>query len=71
MELAAIWMPENQGQKRFAPGDLIAYDFVGIRMEEDFATHKIIGCYGDISSTHLEMMAVDIITNEPIIIKIK
>jgi hypothetical protein len=71
MELTAIWLktPVN-GTRRIAAGDHICIDN-GWLITADYATHKIIGCYGDIFSSFLHIMVIDIITNEPEILKLK
>ena len=71
MPLAAIWLEHKvNGKVRFAEGDLIAIENDKM-IENDHATHKIIGCFGDIHSNHLELLVTDVITSEPEIIVIK
>ena len=71
MPLAAIWLEDkHNGKIRLTYGDHIRV-VDGKLAEGEYATHKIIGCFGNIYSTHLEFLATDVITNEPEIIVIK
>ena len=71
MLLAAIWLEvKHNGKVRLTDGDYIRV-VDGKLVDGDHATHKIIGCFGDIHSNHLEFLATDVITNEPETIVIK
>lgn len=71
MELSAIWLSAKvNGTRRITAGDHIAISS-GLLVSADHATHKIVGCYGDLANTQLEIMVTDVITNEPSILKLK
>ena len=71
MELASIWLEvKHNGSVRLAEGDYIRVED-GKLAEGEYATHKIIGCFGTLYSTRLELLATDVITNEPETIVIK
>lgn len=71
MELAAIWLNVNiNGTRRLAEGDHVCIED-GWLVSGTHATHKVIGCYGNMASSRLEMMVTDVITNEPKILKLK
>jgi len=77
MELAAIWLEkplqmEDRRGSRIAPGDLVKVQdnrLIDLPIGEK-ATHKVIGCTGTITSSSLSFTLIDIVTNEPLIIKI-
>ena len=70
MPLAAIWLEQkHNGKVRLTEGDCIRV-VDGKLADGDYATHKIIGCFGDVYSNHLEFLATDVITNEPDVIVI-
>lgn len=71
MPLAAIWLEvKHNGKVRLTDGDFIRI-VDGKLAEGEYATHKIIGCFGDIYSKHLEFLVIDVITNEPETVVIK
>lgn len=71
MELVSIWLEvKHNGSVRLTDGDYIRV-VDGKLAEGEYATHKIIGCFGDIHSNHLEFLATDVITNEPITVLVK
>lgn len=71
MPLAAIWLekPVN-GKVRYTEGDLICLDDDDNIIESDHASHKILGCFGTVDSSILEMMVMDLISNETKIIEL-
>lgn len=70
MELAALFIASIKHVIRV--DDLIGldYDRKAIDVEPEIVSHKIIGLYGSIGDACHEVMALDLITMEPIIIKI-
>ena len=71
MELAAIWLNVKiNGSRRIQQGDYIAVEGFCL-IDATHATHKILGCFGDTHSSRLEIMIVDVITNEPRILRLK
>lgn len=71
MELASIQLKEKVNGTRFLrAGDHVCYED-GWLIESDIATHKVVACYGNISSTILQVMLLDVITSEPMIIDLK
>lgn len=81
MEVAAIWVNggiiiQSEGKTkrkvRISEGDLIpVFDGELVRGRFMQPTHKVIGCFGNATSTKLSFMAVDILTQEVEIIKVK
>lgn len=75
MEIAAIWLenaiilPNGKREYRMAPGMEI-YIKDG-KPAGGTATHKIIGCYGNINNTSLKMTVISLLTNLPEIIILK
>lgn len=79
MELAAIWLnrpitlPNGSKVSRLSAGMKINVIDGEVVCSIPFkpASHKIIGCYGNISNTKLFMQALDLSTMEPSIINMK
>jgi len=72
-ELLAINTPiqSKYGRHRFAQGDNICLDDKGeINLEAEYSSHKIIGLYSTIGSTNTVLILTDVITNEPLIIRL-
>jgi hypothetical protein len=68
VELIAIWIG---GTIRLSEGNLIVITDCGfITKNETVATHRCIGCFGNLSDTKHSIMVVDVITNEPDIIEL-
>lgn len=68
VELEAVWIG---GKLRVADGDMIAISEAGVISKDgNYATHKVIGCYGTIGDTRHELIVTDVITNEPKTIKL-
>ena len=56
----------------FRPDDLIAINDNGeIDLEVDTATHKILSIYSTINCDVCDLVLLDVITNEPLIFKLK
>jgi hypothetical protein len=78
MELAAIWMEKpivtsNERTVRLTNGHEVRVEngkIVDCSPDKP-ATHKILGCYGTVSSSSLGMVLMDLKTNEPLTLKIK
>ena len=72
MELEAIWlgMGRNlEGSKRIKVGDLVAIED-GCFSTGPYATHKILGCYGDMWSNKFQIMLWDIVDCQVHLIKL-
>lgn len=73
-ELAAIWLEKplitGQGKTiRIAPGALVTVENESLVDCTGKPTHKVIACFGTLNS-QFEMTLIDIITNEPMQIKL-
>lgn len=73
MELAAVWLNcpvvvDGVRTRRIAPGDLVCV--ADARLVSGNATHKVIGCFGNITSTILHMTVMDLKSNEMLNLKL-
>ena len=63
MELAAMWI----NGKRLVVGDLICINDSGdIDLKGELATHKIIGCFGNLTGSRLRLQLINVIDNLPV-----
>lgn len=75
MELAAIWITEpvpviNGVRKaRFEAGDFIRWADGAVN--DGTATHKILGCFGNVSSSVLKFTAINLQNSQIEILKVK
>lgn len=62
-ELAAIWMGKGcnlEGSCRVQPGDFVAIKN-GRFVKAEYATHKVLGAYGDQWSNDVHLMLWDVV----------
>lgn len=77
MELAAIWLERpvhtaTERKSRIASGDLLKVESGRIvDCLDKKPTHKVIACYGTVTSSSLTFALVNLSTNQPTELKLK
>jgi hypothetical protein len=75
-ELAAIWLEKplqtaTEKTVRIAPDHLVKVEDGNLVDCIGEPTHKVIGCYGTVTSSKLSFLLIDLQTNQPIEIKVQ
>ena len=69
-ECSAVWLPYKvNGSYRVAVGSMVAIEDDKLT-DADHASHKLIGIYSTIGSERVELILTDVITQEPLVLKL-